>query len=186
MPTTATTPRGKSTITGGKTFALSQDYGMTTFAASQSYPGGLYGYTDQYTKDGSYVGHMGLDIGVPLGTPLFAPVSGKVVQSGGVPFEYDDRYRDEDGNALPNTGGLRIELPNGDIVVMAHMQQITVNVGDTVMAGQPVGYSGESGADPNDPGSGAHVHVEYRQYAPGQTGSGYLAVDPRTKLDLGV
>lgn len=186
MPTTATTPRGKSTITGGKTFALSQDYGMTTFAASQSYPGGLYGYTDQYTKDGSYVGHMGIDIGVPLGTPLFAPVSGKVVQSGGVPFEYDDRYRDEDGNALPNTGGLRIELPNGDIVVMAHMQQITVNVGDTVTVGQPVGYSGESGADPNDPGSGAHVHVEYRQYAPGQTGSGYLAIDPRTKLDLGV
>ena len=170
---------GKLVMTGGSAYPLSQGYGMTDFAATQVGPGGMYDYTDDYTRDGSHVGHMGLDIATPLGTPLFAPVSGTVVQAGGVPWEQDDRYGDQ-----PGTGGLRIEMPNGDIVVMGHMQQITVNVGDRVTAGQPVGYSGTAGSDLSDPGAGAHVHVEYRQYAPGATASGYLAVDPRTKLDL--
>ena len=152
---------------------------MTDFASTQVGPGGMYEYTAGYTADGSYVGHMGVDIATPLGTKLYAPVSGTVVQAGGVPWEQDDRYGDQ-----PGTGGLRIELPNGDIVVMGHMQEIIVQVGDTVTTGQPVGYSGTAGSDPSDPGSGAHVHVEYRQYAPGQTRDGYLAVDPRTKLDL--
>ena len=166
---------------GGKAFPLSQDYGMTSFAQSQVGPGGMYDYTSGYTTSGQHVGHMGVDIATPLGTPLYAPVSGTVVQAGGVDWEQDDRY----GNT-PGTGGLRIELPNGDLVVMAHMQQITVGVGDRVEQGQMVGYSGTAGADPSDPGAGAHVHVEYRQYAPGLTSSGYLAIDPRTKLDLGV
>jgi hypothetical protein len=177
--TTTTSTKGSASLTGGKTYPLSQEYGMTDFAATQIGPGGMYDYTSGYSKDGSHVGHMGLDIGTPLGTPLYAPVGGTVVQAGGMPFEQDDRYGEQ-----PGTGGLRIELPNGDIVVMAHMQQITVNVGDTVSAGQPVGYSGTAGADPSDPGAGAHVHVEYRKYAPGQTSGGYLAVDPRTVLDL--
>lgn len=181
-PTTASPKtNSKVTMTGGTAFPLSQEYGMTSFASSQVGPGGMYDYTSGYTSDGSHVGHMGVDIKTPIGTPLYAPVSGTVVQAGGVDWEQDDRY----GNQ-PGTGGLRIELPNGDIVVMGHMQQISVNVGDTVQEGQPVGYSGTAGADPRDPGAGAHVHVEYRQYAPGQTRDGYLAVDPRTKLNLGV
>jgi murein DD-endopeptidase MepM/ murein hydrolase activator NlpD len=164
-------PGAAASMFGGQAYPLSQEYGMTDFAKTQIGPGGMYEYTEGYTRDGSYVGHMGLDIATPDGTQLFAPVSGTVVQAGGVPWEQDDRYGEQ-----PGTGGLRIELPNGDIVVMGHMQQITVNVGDTVSAGQPVGYSGIA--------DGAHVHVEYRKYAPGQTSSDYLALDPRDVLDL--
>ena len=153
-------------------YQISQQYGMTDFAATQIGPGGMYDYTIDYTTDGSAVGHMGIDVALPDHTELYAPVSGTVVQAGGMPFEMDDRYQQ-----APGTGGLRIQLDNGDIVVMAHMQQIDVNVGDRVELGQPVGYSGIANG-------GAHVHVEYRQYAPGQTASGYLAVNPLTMLDM--
>jgi murein DD-endopeptidase MepM/ murein hydrolase activator NlpD len=166
-----------ASMTGGQPGRIMQPYGMTPFASTQL--GGMYAYTDQYTKDGSHVGHMGVDVDVADGTALYAPVSGTVVQAGGVPWEQDYRY-----GSTPQTGGLRIELPNGDIVVMGHMQEITVSVGDTVTAGQPVGYSGQSTPDTADPGSGPHVHVEYRKYAPGQTSSDYLALDPRDVLDL--
>lgn len=171
---------GTVTATSIDGYSVSQGYGMTDYAATQVGPNGIYAYTSGYTTDGSPVGHMGLDVAVPLGTPLYAPVTGYVVQAGGMPYEQDSRY-----GATPGTGGLRIELPNGDIVVMAHMQQIDVQVGDYVQAGQAVGYSGTASGPGTDPGSGAHVHVEYRKFAPGQSSSGYLGMNPLEMLDMG-
>ena len=160
-----------------QSFRISQEYGLTEFAKQHIGPGEMYHYTKDYTLDGSCVGHMGLDIATPIGTTLFAPVDGIVVQAGGVGWEQDGRF-----GSKPMTGGLRIQRSNGDIVVLGHMESISTPVSTTVRTGQPAGRSGTSGTD----ASGAHVHVEYRIAAPGKTPSGYLASDPRIALSKGV
>lgn len=155
-------------ITGG-TGSISQGFGLTDWAMGGGR--GMYGYSSSYTPGGAYGGHIGIDVGVPMGTTLYSPVSGRVVVSGGSGFYYNT----EAGRYLPNQGELKIKLSNGDELILGHMSQINVPVGTVVQAGQAVGRSGYP--------SGPHVHVEYRQYNPGAgTSTGYVAVDPRTIL----
>lgn len=156
-----------SSVTGGQQFPLSQEFGLTDFAMGEG--SGMYGYTSEYNPQGAYMGHAGLDISMEIGTPLYSPVTGVVVQAGGVEWEADERY-----GATPGTGGLRIQLPNGDIVVIGHMSAITPQVGETVQAGQAVGLSGTA--------NGGHLHLEYRQLTPGVTASGYTLLDPRSVI----
>lgn len=152
-----------SVMLGGAQPRISQEFGLTPFA--QQHLNGMYSYASAYGGQG----HVGLDISLNPGTATYAPVGGTVITAGGSGYYRDDRY----GNR-PGTGELKIKLDNGDEVILGHMEHIGVQVGQRVEAGQLVGRSGTA--------NGGHIHLEYRQYTPGATSSGYTAIDPRTAL----
>lgn len=164
----ATTSTGFEAITGGQPYPITQDIGLTDFAQGQL--NGQYAYGADY----GITGHAGIDVGTPLGTKTFSPVAGEIIYNGGTGYYQDYRY----GNSN-NTGELLIKLDNGDELILGHMGNISVQVGQRVTPGMYVGESGFGGAPEN--GGGPHIHVEYRKYGE-NTPSGFLAVDPRLAL----
>jgi len=99
---------------------------------------------------GSHPGHVALDFGVPVGTPVKATLDGRVVYAG---------WNDQ------GYGNLVI-IENGPYrVYFAHLSKIPVKVGEKVTAGTIIGYSGNTGNS-----TGPHLHYEVRK-------NGY-AIDP--------
>ena len=88
-------------------------------------------------------GHRGTDIPAPEGTPILAAHSGTVLVSG-----WNDSY----GNQvlLDNGAGLSTRY--------AHMTATAVTAGETVTAGQVIGYVGSTGDS-----TGNHLHFEMMQ-----------------------
>ena len=88
-------------------------------------------------------GHRGTDIPAPEGTPILAAHSGTVLISG-----WSDSY----GNQvlLDNGAGLSTRY--------AHMTATAVTAGETVTAGQVIGYVGSTGDS-----TGNHLHFEVMQ-----------------------
>ena len=88
-------------------------------------------------------GHRGTDIPAPEGTPILAAHSGTVLVSG-----WNDSY----GNQvlLDNGAGLSTRY--------AHMTTTAVTAGETVTAGQVIGYVGSTGDS-----TGNHLHFEMMQ-----------------------
>lgn len=75
------------------------------------------------------LGHDGTDLGTPIGTPLYAPRTGKV--------------KDVNTNVAY---GLRIKIDNGkNIDYVGHLSRAVVTVGQSVNEGDLIGYSGASG-----------------------------------------
>lgn len=157
-------------IWGGFDAPISQEYGWTDFARNS---GSYYNYSAAYTRDRQPMGHPALDVGIVVGTKLYSPVSGTVVIAGGSGFYCDN---DPGGNGCgPQVGHLEIETSTGDRIILGHMRQITVQPGNQIAAGMPVGFSGSE--------NGGHVHVEYRKWVgEGITTSGYEVIDPRLAL----
>ncbi len=96
---------------------------------------------DPLTKSRRF--HTGLDIGVPIGTPIKAAGEGKVIFSG---------WKDGYGNVII------IEHKNNFITVYAHNKRNLVKEEDTVQAGQEIAQSGMTGSV-----TGAHLHFEVRK-----------------------
>src|SRR5680860_878918 len=119
----------------------------------------MYGYAAGLGLPG---GHPGIDYAMPSGTRVYVPVSGTVVYGGG-----SGSYRDYRGDG-PGRGELRIRADNGHIIILGHMSWIPLVPGQRVTAGQYAGLSGSF--------NGGHVHLEVR--VPGNTSTGWLAVDP--------
>ena len=88
-------------------------------------------------------GHRGTDIPAPEGTPILAAHSGTVMVAG-----WNDSY----GNQvlLDNGAGLSTRY--------AHMTATAVTAGETVTAGQVIGYVGSTGDS-----TGNHLHFEVMQ-----------------------
>lgn len=86
--------------------------------------------------------HNGIDIGVPSGTPVISPASGKVT----------NLYWEE-------TGGnqLVIKHNNGYTTGYAHLSSYLVKVGDKVRKGQKIGHTGATGKV-----TGPHLHLTMR------------------------
>lgn len=84
--------------------------------------------------------HTGTDIGVPVGTPVYAADSGTVIAAGS-----DGAY------------GRRVIIyhGNGRSTLYAHLSVIKVSPGDKVKQGQIIGLSGQSGD-----ATGPHLHFE--------------------------
>lgn len=95
--------------------------------------------------DGKEDNHTGLDIGLPLGTPMKSGVTGTVTK-----ITYAS-----DGGSYGNR--VEVSTPNREVTVLyAHMDTISVSVGDPVMAGVTnVGTLGSTGWS-----SGPHLHIE--------------------------
>ncbi|MHB1981626.1 MAG: M23 family metallopeptidase, partial [Sulfobacillus sp.] len=86
--------------------------------------------------------HTGIDIGVPMYTPIHAAAAGRVIIAGWI-------------NGYGNT----VVLDNGGGVstLYAHQSHIEVQVGETVAQGQVIGLVGMTGW-----ATGPHVHFEIR------------------------
>lgn len=90
-------------------------------------------------------GHNGIDIAAPIGTPILASASGKVIisRSGG----YNGGY----GTYVV------VSHANGTQTLYAHMNTNNVSVGETVDQGQVIGTVGNTGKS-----TGPHIHFEVR------------------------
>lgn len=110
-----------------------------------SFTGKITGhYGSMYTNStGAPYAHEGLDIGTPVGTPVYAPFDGIVAMS-----DVDLLY------------GEYIRTYHKDLDVcffFAHLSKRVVDVGNAVKAGQLIGYTGNTGNS-----SGPHLHFEAR------------------------
>ena len=130
-------------VTGGTEYPITQEFGETEFAKTSGY------YADH--------SHPGLDIGVPQGTTLYAPVSGTVEIAGGY-------------GGYGNVVGIR--TPDGYFVLLGHLDSVAVAPGQQVSVGTVVGVSGNTGAS-----TGPHLHIEVR--APDGT-----VIDPRNYFSM--
>lgn len=84
--------------------------------------------------------HQGMDIEVPVGTPVKAAAGGKVVRSG-----YEALY----GNIIA------IDHGNGYRTVYAHLSERLANTGDLVQKADVIGKAGDTGRT-----TGPHLHYE--------------------------
>ncbi len=102
--------------------------------------------------------HTGLDVRAAYGTPIRAVKSGTVLYAG------------NSGNWSGNH--VAVLHADGMTTMSSHMSSMAVSAGQTVAAGQVIGYVGQSGR-----AFGAHLHFEL--YPSGVTyGDIYRAVDP--------
>ncbi len=106
---------------------------------------------------GRYEFHHGLDLAVPVGTPVRATKDGLVVRSG-----WSAGY------------GWVVEIAhdNGYSTVYAHNSALAARIGDRVKAGDVIALSGSSGNS-----TGPHVHYEIRLFG--------TPVDPLRYIDEG-
>jgi hypothetical protein len=115
--------------------------------------------------NGKIQNHNGIDFGVPQGTILNAPLSGKIVK----------RSVQKNGAGLYVT--LRHWVGEGvfiDILFMhLHSVESYINVGYDIIQGQKIGTTGGATGDKNAGHStGPHLHLEIRNY-------GSVPVDPK-------
>jgi murein DD-endopeptidase MepM/ murein hydrolase activator NlpD len=91
----------------------------------------------------SHPGHIALDFGAPVGTPVKATMDGKVIYSG-----------------WNNEGyGNLVIIENGPYrTYYAHLSKLPLKVGDKVTAGSVIAYSGNTGNS-----TGPHLHYEIRR-----------------------
>lgn len=106
--------------------------------------------------------HYGIDISVPVGTPIYAPVSGSI------------SCRFQQGKA-----GLYVTITSGGFVYMfMHLSRATLSEGSSgsIREGQILGYSGGARGQRNSGSStGPHLHFEIRR-SPGSSSAS--AVNP--------
>ena len=115
---------------------------LNTGSLSFSWPLAGYGYgsiTQYYGNNG----HMGLDVGIPYGTPIYAAESGQVISA-----EYHWSW----GNNV-------LIWHNGTYSTRyAHCSSLAVSAGEYVQKGQVIGYAGSTGNS-----TGNHLHFEVYQ-----------------------
>ncbi|MCS7205853.1 MAG: M23 family metallopeptidase [Leptospiraceae bacterium] len=85
--------------------------------------------------------HRGIDIKVPLNTPIYAPSDGWVEYAG----------------SKKGYGETLILKYNNTKFLFAHLTRTNVKTGDKVQKGQIIGYTGTTGAS-----TGPHLHLEYK------------------------
>lgn len=86
--------------------------------------------------------HAGLDIAAPSGTPIQAAKAGVVIHAG---------WRGGYGNTV------MVEHEGGVVTLYAHQTKTAVSPGQTVLAGDVIGYVGSTGNS-----TGPHLHFEVR------------------------
>jgi len=94
-----------------------------------------------------FAGHNGADYPCPIGTPVPASHSGRIITA-----KLDDPTKFNGGYGYY----IRIE-DEGYNTIYAHLSEILVSLGDIVEANQIIGLSGNSGNS-----TGAHLHFGLR------------------------
>lgn len=117
-----------------------------------------------YFKALGYRGHNGIDLGIPLGTPILSPVDAVVSHARFNPPGY--------GNYV------RLDWDRS-ILICAHLSLLSVIEGQHVSKGQIIGRSGNSGMS-----TGSHLHLDYR-LLPENSENGYGGrIDPLALMDF--
>jgi murein DD-endopeptidase MepM/ murein hydrolase activator NlpD len=115
----------------GNPYCITQYFGNTPFATANA---SIY----------NGMGHDGLDIGVPIGTPVLAALGGTVLATGNT-------------DAVPGCYSfgkwVMVAHSNGLNTMYAHLSQVTATRGQSVAAGDALGYSGMTGY-----ATGPHLH----------------------------
>lgn len=136
---------------------------------------GLYGYGSSYGLSGTQ--HTGVDVPMPVGSPMFAPMGGVVTCAG-----TGDGAGAEGGGCgafgcqdycAGSAGRIEVLLDNGVVLIFGHSSTSALRPGMRFQAGALLGTSGGMNS--------AHVHLEAR-VRDGSTPSGWRIVDPRTVL----
>ena len=109
---------------------LTQRFGNTAFAQSGAYNG---------------KGHNGIDFGMPIGTRVKATLNGTVTATGNT-------------DAIPGCYSygkwVLLKHNNGLSTLYAHLSDISVQKGSTLVTGQTIGFSGNTGYS-----TGPHLHL---------------------------
>jgi murein DD-endopeptidase MepM/ murein hydrolase activator NlpD len=120
----------------GNPFCITQYFGNTAFATANA---SVY----------SGMGHDGLDIGVPVGTPVEAALNGTVLGTGNT-----DLSHNSSGAQCYSFGKwVMLAHANGLNTMYAHLSVINVSKGQSVSQGDIIGYSGMTGY-----ATGPHLH----------------------------
>jgi murein DD-endopeptidase MepM/ murein hydrolase activator NlpD len=112
---------------------ISQYFGNTEFASKnpQAYSG---------------KGHNGIDLAIPIGTPVKSSLTGVIVGSGNMDLAGGGRCRSYGK-------WIMVKHPNGLSTLYGHLSLIKVNNNQTVGTGEIIGYSGSTGYS-----TGPHLH----------------------------
>jgi murein DD-endopeptidase MepM/ murein hydrolase activator NlpD len=125
---------------------------IAAYAIDSAYS--TYGYGDVFFED---VVHTGIDIPGDIGTPILATGDGKVIYAGcGVYRGGNEIIDDPYGNAvvIEHSFGYQGESL---FTLYAHLDEILVEKGQEVRAGDQIGLLGETGKT-----TGPHLHFEVR------------------------
>lgn len=142
--------------------------------------GGRFGEDVRKDKDGNPTAHSGIDLSCPVGTPVFATISGKVVviRTEFVNGETWDEYRRRGGKAAKPTfsAGNSVYIQgtiNGRTytTVFWHLTDVFVEVRDVVEVGSIIGTSGRTGNASHDDCAGPHLYYQVQD-------SNWEKVDP--------
>lgn len=109
--------------------------------------------------------HRGVDIALPIGTPIISPIKGRVIVAG-----YDS-YKNWVGY-----GNVVVVENDSYRVLLAHLNKIAVRVGNDLEQGQYLGDSGNSGNS-----SGPHTHIEI--LIKSKNGE-WVHIDPASKINF--
>ena len=115
----------------GNPYCITQYFGNTPFATANA---AIY----------SGMGHDGVDIGVPIGTPVQAALDGTVADTGNT---------DLIKGCYSFGKWVMLAHANGLSTMYAHLSVISVTKGQTVSTGDVIGYSGMTGY-----ATGPHLH----------------------------
>lgn len=119
---------------------------------------GFYLLTSQFEEWRGYRNHGALDIagGGIMGTPVVAAASGTVISTcSSCTHNWGKSYSCGCGGGYGNY--VWISHGNGKESIYAHLTSLTVSQGQSVSAGQLIGYVGSTGYS-----TGAHLHFECR------------------------
>lgn len=139
------------------------------FAVIESELGGVHAWPvpDNFTVTQGYGDqHAALDIAADTGTPVIATDDGTVT----VTQTWNGIVTQGDNNSYGNM--IQVSHSDGTVTLYAHLSEINVQQGDTVVRGQQIGRVGNTGNS-----SGPHLHFEVR--------SNGSKVDPTTYITEG-
>lgn len=138
-----------SKVWGGVSYQVTQDFGVLGFRTDWYEYSKFHGFPPGY--------HIGLDVGTPRGTPVYANQYAMVKQSG-----MSDSFRPNpvilETMDDPRTSGNEA----GYTEIYGHLWSDTVTTGQAVKPGELLGFTGEqtlAGTMTPD-GSGPHIHFE--------------------------
>jgi murein DD-endopeptidase MepM/ murein hydrolase activator NlpD len=140
-------------------------------------PAGRYTLTSGYgPRWGTF--HYGLDFAAPAGTPILAATAGTVVGAA-CTSPFCDRPGVVSATGMPLTQGCgwRVQIQTiGDVATTyCHAQTLTVHTGQTVRAGEVIGFVGSTGNS-----TGNHLHFQVHVHAPPISNA--TTVDPAAYL----
>ncbi len=136
-------------IPGGVVTAPAPTKKSTSYSSGKIATGnGSAGYTHPLpgaVRTQGLHGYNGVDYGASVGTPVLAAAAGEVIVA--------------KGSGWNGGYGLYVVVKhaNGTQTLYAHLSRNAVAVGDTVAAGQVIGYVGNTGRS-----TGSHLHFEVR------------------------